>query len=117
MEIKSDQKIAAQTDALPADEQQHVVVRQYQHQHEEHEKVQVAEEPVVSGVVRHVADGVNVNQKADAGDYQNHHRAERVQQKSPVGGEGGQAAVSHVERQSGQPSELNYLMDLLCLAR
>ena len=84
MEVEADQQVAAQSHAFPADEQQHVVVRQHQHQHEEDEQVQVAEEAVVAVVVRHVAGGVDVDQEADAGDHQDHHGAERVEQEAPV---------------------------------
>ena len=72
IEVEADQQIAAQPDAFPADEQQQVVRRQHQHQHEEHEQVQVGEEPVVAALVRHVADRVDVDQRADAGDDQQH---------------------------------------------
>ena len=85
VEVETDEQIAAQAHAFPSDEQQRVVVRQHQHQHEEHEQVQVAEEAIVAVVVRHVAGGVDVDQKTDAGDDQDHHGAERVEQESPVG--------------------------------
>ena len=113
VEVEADQQVAAQAHAFPADEQQRVVVRQHQHQHEEHEQIQVAEEAVVAVVVGHVAGGVDVDQEADAGDHQDHHGAERVEQEAPVGGEGGQLAVGHVERQAGEPGELDHLMHAL----
>ena len=114
VEVEADQQVAAQTDAFPADEQQRVVVRQHQHQHEEDEQVQVAEEAVVAIVVVHVAGGVDVDEEADAGDDQDHDGAERIEQEAPVGGEGGQLAVGHVEGQTGDPGELD---DLLWRAR
>ena len=84
VEVEADQQVAAQSHAFPADEQQHVVVRQHQHQHEEDEQIEVAEEAVVAVVVRHVAGGVDVDQETDAGDDQDHHRAERIEQEAPV---------------------------------
>ena len=83
-EVESDQQVAAQPHAFPADEQQQVVVGQHQRQHGEHEQVQVAEEAVVAALVRHVADGVDVDQEADAGDHQQHHRRERIEQHAPL---------------------------------
>ena len=71
-EIESDQQIAAQSDAFPSDEEQQEVRAQHQNQHEEHEQVQIREEAVVSAFVSHVADGVDMNQKADAGDDHQH---------------------------------------------
>ena len=111
VEVEADQQVAAQPHAFPADEQQHVVVRQHQHQHEEDEQVEVAEEAVVAVVVIHVAGGVHVDQEADAGDHQDHDRAERVEQKAPVELEGGEVPVGHVERQAGEPGELDDLVN------
>src|ERR1051325_10138631 len=87
VEIKTDQQVAAQAHALPADEQQSVIIGQHQHQHEEHKKIQVAKEPVVAVVMRHVADGVHVNQKADAGNDEDHHGTQGVEQETPIRGE------------------------------
>src|SRR6202041_2325778 len=68
VEVKSDEQIAARAHAFPADEEQEEVIGEYQHQHGEHEEIQVAEEAVVAAFVRHVAGGVDVNQETDAGD-------------------------------------------------
>ena len=81
-EVEADQQVAAQPHAFPADEQQQVVRRQHQHQHEEHEQVQVGEEAVVAAFVRHVADGVDVDQRADAGDDQQHDRGQPVDRRN-----------------------------------
>ena len=108
VEVEPDQQVAAQPHAFPADEQQRVVVRQHQHQHEEDEQVQIAEEPVVAVVVRHVAGGVDVDQEADAGDHQDHHGAERVEQEAPVGGEASPACPSAMW--NGSPaSQVNWI--------
>src|SRR5258708_6530832 len=47
VEVKADQQIRAQTDALPSDKQLGVVVPQNQRQHGEHEEVEVPEESVI----------------------------------------------------------------------
>ena len=78
IEVEADQQIAAQSHAFPADEQHQVIGRQHQRQHEEHEEVQVGEEAVIAAFMRHVADGVNVDERADAGDHQQHDGGELV---------------------------------------
>ena len=117
VEIETDQQVAAQPHAFPADEQQDVVVGQHQHQHEEHEQVEVAEEAVVAVIVGHVADGVDVDQEADSGDHQDHHGAERIEQKAPIGLKRGHVPVGHVERHPGDPGELDDLVDAHGLLR
>ncbi len=65
-EPESDQQIRRQPHPFPADKHQQVVAGQHQRQHEEHEQVEVAEEAVESAFFPHVANGINVNQQADA---------------------------------------------------
>src|SRR6266567_1686852 len=77
MEVETNQKIGAQAYAFPANEHQHVVVRENQREHGEHEKVEVSEKSVVSAFMRHVADRINVEQQPDA--------RERIEEKSGVG--------------------------------
>ena len=48
-EVESNQPVAAEADALPADEHQRVVVPQHEKQHEEQEEVEESEEAVVAG--------------------------------------------------------------------
>src|SRR5882762_3002480 len=40
-EIESDEQVARKSHALPADEEQHVIRRQHQDEHEKHEQVKV----------------------------------------------------------------------------
>ncbi len=80
-EPKSDQQIRRQAHALPADEHQQVVAGQNQRQHEKHEQIQVAEEAVVAALFPHVADGINVNEKSDAGHHQQHDQRKLVEAK------------------------------------
>ncbi len=77
-EVEPDQQIAAQPHAFPADEQQQVILRQDQHQHEKHEEVQVGEEAVVAAFMLHVADGVDVNQRPHARHHHQHDGSEAV---------------------------------------
>ena len=115
VEVKSDQQIAARAHAFPSDEQQQEIIRQHQHQHGEHEEIQIAEETVIAAFVRHVAGGIDVNQKSDAGDDENHHRGKRVELKSPVGDEVREAAVEHVIRHGGKPFEQHIDRDAIIL--
>ena len=71
-EPEADQQVRRQAHALPADEHDQIVLRQHQRQHEEHEQVHVRHEAVVTVVFPHVADRVDVNEEADAGDYEQH---------------------------------------------
>ena len=105
MEIESDEEVAAGAHALPADKKKEEVVRQHQHKHRKHEQVQVTEEAVVAAFVRHVAGGVNVNQKSDAGDDENHYARERIDLESPVCDKFANPAVEHVIRNGGNPLE------------
>ena len=75
---EADQQVRREADALPAQEQAEVVGRHDQHEHGGHEQVEVAEEPAPPVVVGHVADGVDVDQRPDAGDQQHEQRGERV---------------------------------------
>ena len=59
-----------------------------QHQHREHEEIEVCEEAVVALFMRHVAGGVNVDQEADAGDDKNHHAGQLVEHEAKIGDEG-----------------------------
>ena len=53
-------------------------------EHEEHEEVQIGEEAAVALLVRHVADGVDVDQEADAGDDQQHDERELIEHEGEV---------------------------------
>ena len=78
---EADEQVARQADQLPGREHQQVVPGQDQQQHAEHEQVEVGEEPPAARVVRHVADGVDVDQHADGGDHEQHHRGQVVQEQ------------------------------------
>ncbi len=104
-EIKSDQQITAKPHAFPADEEQEQIIRQDQNQHGKHEQVHVAEEAVVASFVRHIADGIDVDEKTDAGHDPDHHRRKRVQQHAPGRVEVQHASGHRVHHAGGNPVE------------
>src|SRR3546814_2317947 len=67
-----DQQVGGEADALPPEEHLHEVVGRHQHQHEEGEQAEIGEEARLVGVVRHVADGVDVHHGGDAGRSEEH---------------------------------------------
>ena len=75
---EADQQVRREADALPAEEQGEVVLGHDQQEHRGHEQVEVAEEPDPARVVLHVADRVDVDQRADTGDEQQEQGGERV---------------------------------------
>ena len=87
-----DEQIAAQGDERPPDDEDHQVRREHEHQHREDEEVHVAEEAGEPGVVLHVADAVDVDQEADAGDDHEHQRAQRIEREVHADREIGAAA-------------------------
>ena len=89
LEVKADQQVRAEAHALPADEQQQEVCGQHQHRHEEHEEVEVGEEAPVALFVAHVADRVDVDEEADAGDHGEHDQREVIDGEGEVGVEAG----------------------------
>ena len=99
MKIKSDQQIRTQPHAFPAHEQQHIVIRQNQREHREHEEIEIPEEAVVTALMRHVSGRVNVDQHPDPSHKQQPDAGERVEQKSSVSAERcGSTVLSNVIR-------------------
>ena len=58
-----------------------LVVAEHQHEHGEREQVEVREEPREPGVAVHVADRVEVDQRADTGDEQHHGHRQRIDEE------------------------------------
>ena len=81
---ETDQQVRAQPDAFPTDEQKRQVVGEHEDEHRAGEQVEVGEVAREAGLVRHVADRVDVDQKADAGDDQQHHGGESVDAKGHI---------------------------------
>jgi hypothetical protein len=69
---EADEQIGAEPHAFPAHEHQEEVVGAHQNQHEEDEEVEVGEVPGEPSIIVHVADGVDMDDKADPGNHQQH---------------------------------------------
>ena len=95
---KTDQRIGAQAHAFPTDEQQQQAIAQNQRKHRRGEQVEIGKEAPKRIVVVHVAGGVDVDETADAGDDEDHHRRKRIDQKSHV----------DLEASQGQSSDKDY---------
>ena len=96
-----DEQVGARPHALPAEEGQHQVVAEHQQQHRGDEQVEVHEELGELRVPLHVADRVEVDQRADPGDEQAHQDRQRI----------GQEADVHLEAARGDPGE-EHLVEL-----
>ena len=75
---EADQQVGAESDTCPADDQPDQIPGQDEQQHGEHEEIHVGEESRVTRVFPHVADRVDMDHEADAGDHQDHQGGERV---------------------------------------
>ena len=81
---EADQQIGGEAHAFPAEEQLHEVVGRHQRQHGEGEQRQIGEEARPVRILGHVADGVEVHERRDRGDHDQHHRRQRVDAEGPV---------------------------------
>jgi hypothetical protein len=108
---EADQRPRAEADALPADEHEEQAVAQHERQHREREQVQIGEEAPVARVVVHVPGRVDVDEPADAGDDQDHHRRELVHLEGDVGVEGPRVDPGEEPRQQ-EPVVLGQVHEL-----
>src|SRR5437867_7935515 len=76
-----DQQVRAEPHRFPEDVQEQEVAGDDEHRHREHEQVQVREVTRVTRIAVHVADRVEVNERADARDDEEHHAGERVDER------------------------------------
>ena len=92
--VEADQQIGGNTHPLPAEEHLHEVVGRHEHQHREGEERQIGEEarlvvlampPVV--VMRHVAEGIEMHERRDGRDDDEHDRRQPVEPDRPFGAE------------------------------
>ena len=95
-EPESDEQVAAEAHAFPADEHQDDVGGEDQREHEEDKEIQIAEEAVVALFVRHVSGGINVHEQADEGDDAEHDDGELVHLQREI----------HFELACGDPGEV-----------
>jgi hypothetical protein len=85
--VVADEEVGAQPDALPPDEHEQKVLREDEHEHREHEEVEVGEEARVSGVglvVVHVSRGIDVDQESDERDERGHQGGEGIEPEGDV---------------------------------
>ncbi len=75
---EGDQQVRGGADEPPADDQDEEVRRQDQQQHREDEEVEVCEVARVASVALHVADRVEVDQRRDPRDHEDHVDRQRV---------------------------------------
>ena len=73
------QEVGAQPHAFPSKIHQQQVVRQHQHQHGAHKEVHAGEEACEVRVVRHIAGGINMDEKAHERDHKRKSKRERIQ--------------------------------------
>jgi hypothetical protein len=79
---EADEQVADQSHRLPAEEQLQEVVAHDEHQHREGEQRDVGEEPLVAGVVGHVADGVDVDHQRNERDDAHHHGRQAIDEEA-----------------------------------
>jgi hypothetical protein len=118
--VEADQEVGGDAHALPAEEHLHQVVGGHQHQHGEGEERQIGEEARLVGlallpvfVVVHVAHRIEVDERRDRGDDDQHDRGQPVEPDRPVGGQGARLdpaeerdLLAHaVEAQEDDPGE------------
>ena len=84
VEVKADEEIGREADALPADKHEEKVAGEDQDGHEEEKEIKKAEVTGVAGLVLHVADGIDVDQEADAGNNQKHDGRKLVEDKGEI---------------------------------
>ena len=92
-EVKADQQVAREAHTFPADKEQQEVGTEHQDQHEKHEEVEVGEEAPEALLMCHVADGVDMDQEADARDDRQHDEREVIDDEGK----------RHVEARNGNP--------------
>ena len=99
----ADQQVRAEAHAFPAHEHHEEVVPQDEREHEEAEEVQVAEEPrdAAARLVGDIRRRVDVNQRADAGDDQQHHPGQRIEAEAPRHLKTADRAVAHLSGIAG----------------
>ena len=81
---ETDQQVRRQTDAFPADVEPEEVVGEHEEQHRSEEEIEVGEELTTLGVVRHVADRVDVDQRTYTGDEQDETHRQLIKLQSEL---------------------------------
>jgi hypothetical protein len=79
LEPEADQQVRGEAHALPAHEEHEERAPQHQEQHEEEEQVQVREVARIRLVLAHVADRIDVDERAHAGHDEGHHGGQAIE--------------------------------------
>ena len=82
IEPMADQHIGAKADQLPEDEQHHEIVRQNDAEHREHEERQCREIAGLACIIPHVAERIDMDQRSDARDHEEHRLAQTIEDKA-----------------------------------
>ena len=82
LEPMADQQIGTHAHEFPEDEHHDEVVRKNDPEHREHEEGERSEVAGLAGVVLHVAERIDVDERADAGDEHEHGLAQIVEDQS-----------------------------------
>jgi hypothetical protein len=83
LEPEADQQIGRQTHAFPAEEHLQQVVGGHQHQHGEGEERQIGEETRTMRIVVHVSDRIEMHQRRNRVDHDEHDGRQRVDAERP----------------------------------
>ena len=83
-EPETDQKIGCQADAFPTEEHLHKIIRRNQHQHGKGEQREIGEEPRLIRVFVHITPAVEMHERRDAGDHDQHDCGQCVNAQRPV---------------------------------
>src|SRR5882724_12419921 len=81
----ADQEIGTEADALPSEEHLHEVVGRHQHQHAEREQAEVGHEARDRGIVRHVADRIDMHHGRHDGHDDEHDSGQGIDADGPGG--------------------------------
>ena len=81
---EADQQVGRQADAFPAEEHHEVVGCEHQREHRGYEEIEEREEPAAPLIVLHVADRVDVDQRADTRDQQDEQPGQLVERERHV---------------------------------
>ncbi len=78
----ADEDVGTDADQFPEDEHHHEVVREDDAEHREHEEREAGEVARLALVILHVAERINVDQRADGGDHEEHRLAELIDREA-----------------------------------
>ena len=81
---EANQQIRHQAHRLPAEKQLQEVIGHHQHQHREGEEADIGKKPLITVVILHVADGVDMHHQRDRGDNTHHRCGQRVDQETDL---------------------------------